>query len=337
MSLTPVSMSFSSSVAALLLGVLAILPLSSVAQSVAKAPTGSRNNEIKFFSFCLGQTIARIPKLTEAFKRAEGDSWIYLIRKTVDVYKQGQWMLGATAATLKSVENPDSDIFTDSKAKGEKMGAELFEIEDKCLTTCATSNEGADLGNCVDSCINERNSDLYKMSSLYETVYGKFQAANRAASDNYAETCSVAEDKGRLDVAEQACYRALVNVDLGNLGPELKSQRLYNLGRIKRQLAKFSEAEQLFRESLAIEEKLTAPSDLKIGRRLVELSVSLAGQDKWAEGAQYLERILPTANQFVGQERSYVAEVLNQFGKRLKTIGQVALAERFVSTAATLR
>lgn len=160
---------------------------------------------------------------------------------------------------------------------------------------------------------------------------------NRATSDNYADTCAAAEQSGRLQVAEEACYRALVNVDWGNLDPELKSQRLYNLGRIKRQLAKFSEAEQLFRESLAIEEKLSAPSDLKIGRRLVELSVSLAGQEKWVEGAQHLERLLPTANQFKGQERSYAAEVLNQFGRRLKTIGQVALAERFVLTAATLR
>ena len=121
---------------------------------------------------------------------------------------------------------------------------------------------------------------------------------NRATSDNYAETCTVAESNGKLDVAEQACYRALVNVDMGNLGPELKSQRLYNLGRIKRQMSKFSEAESLFKESLQIEEKLSGPGGVKIGRRLVELSVSLAGQDKWSEGAQYLERFLPIADQF---------------------------------------
>ena len=160
---------------------------------------------------------------------------------------------------------------------------------------------------------------------------------NRATSDNYAETCSTAEQNGRLQVAEEACYRALVNVDWGNLGPELKSQRLYNLGRIKRQLAKFSEAESLFKESLAIEEKLSSPSDPKIGRRLVELSVSLAGQDKWSEGAQYLERALPIAPQFSGQERSYTAEVLKQYGKHLRAGNQTSLAERFEKTATALR
>ncbi|MEW6562458.1 MAG: tetratricopeptide repeat protein [Pseudomonadota bacterium] len=158
---------------------------------------------------------------------------------------------------------------------------------------------------------------------------------NRVTSDNYEETCIAAEQNGRLQVAEEACYRALVNVDLGNLGPKLKSQRLYNLGRIKRQLAKFSEAEQLFRESLAIEEKLSSPTDSKIGRRLIELSVSLAGQEKWSEGAQYLERALSIIPQFSGHERSYTAAVLRQFSKHLSS--QTALAERFENAATSLR
>jgi tetratricopeptide (TPR) repeat protein len=181
------------------------------------------------------------------------------------------------------------------------------------------------------------------MKSLQIIVVGAVLLAgcanpvNRVTSDNYTETCTVAEQNGRLQAAEETCYRALVNVDWGNLGPELKSQRLYNLGRIKRQLAKFSEAEQLFKESLAIEAKLSTPSDQKIGRRLVELSVSLAGQDKWAEGAQYLERMLPIASQFTGQERVYTAEVLNQYSKRLSTSNQAALADRFAASAAALR
>jgi len=160
---------------------------------------------------------------------------------------------------------------------------------------------------------------------------------NRATSDNYTQTCSIAESNGQLDIAEQACYRALVNVDWGNLGPELKSQRLYNLGRIKRKLAKFSESEQLFKESLAIEERLPERSSLRIGRRLVELSVSLASQNKLSEGAEYLERVLPIANQFPSQERIYTAEVLKEYAKSLRAMNKIALAERFESQALALR
>ena len=160
---------------------------------------------------------------------------------------------------------------------------------------------------------------------------------NRVTSDNYAEICAVAEDNERLEVAEQACYRALVNVDMGNLGPELKSQRLYNLGRIKRLLGKFSEAELLFKESLQIEEKLSGPSGVKVGRRIVELSVSLAAQDKWSEGAQLLERVLPIAGQFSGHPRAYTAGVLMQYSRHLKTTNQLSLAERFEAKALALR
>jgi hypothetical protein len=57
---------------------------------------------------------------------------------------------------------------------------------------------------------------------------------NQATSDRYSESCTQAERNGRLDIAEQACYRALVNVDWGNLGEVEKSQKMYNLARIKR-------------------------------------------------------------------------------------------------------
>jgi hypothetical protein len=160
---------------------------------------------------------------------------------------------------------------------------------------------------------------------------------NRVTSDRYAETCSAAERDNRLDVAEQACYRSLINVDIGNLGPEYKSNRLYNLGRIKRQLSKFSEAEDLFRQSLSIEEKLSSPTDLKIGRRLFELSIVLAAQEKWSEGNPFLERAIPALGQFVGRDRASAAEVFSEYGKYFRKTNQPQLAERFESQAAALK
>lgn len=160
---------------------------------------------------------------------------------------------------------------------------------------------------------------------------------NRVTSDNYARDCSTAESRGQLKVAEEACYRALVNVDWGNLGQELKSQRQYNLARIKRQLAKFAEAEQLLKESLLIEDKLAPVSDQRIGRRLVELSVNLAGQNKWDEGTQYLQRVLPLAGQFSGFERTYIVEVLSQYAQHFRTTKNLALAEQYEAQAEKLR
>lgn len=159
---------------------------------------------------------------------------------------------------------------------------------------------------------------------------------NRVTSDNYTETCLVAEETGQLEVAEQACYRALVNVEIGNLDPELKSQSLYNLGRIKRRLAKFSEAELLLKKSLQIEEEIRGQSEVKVGIRLIELSVSLAGQNKWSEGGLFLERALPIVGQLSGNERAYSAEVLNQYSKQLKSSDERELAKRFEAKAVEL-
>jgi len=159
---------------------------------------------------------------------------------------------------------------------------------------------------------------------------------NRVTSDNYADTCAAAERNGRLDVAEQACYRALVNVDMGNLGPELKSQRLYNLARIKRQLSKFAVAEDLLKQSLPIEEQLSGSMSHQIGRRLVELATNMAGQNRWNEGAPYLIRALPIADQFSPQEKSFMRAVLLKYGSELRNSGNVDIAAQFEARAATL-
>jgi tetratricopeptide (TPR) repeat protein len=161
------------------------------------------------------------------------------------------------------------------------------------------------------------------------SVAGCANPINRVTSDNYARSCNDAKNRGQLEVAEQACYRALVNVDWGNLGPELKSQRLYNLALIKRGLAKFQEAEDLLKQSIAIEEKLSPLSKLRIGRRQVELSVNLAAQGKWSDGSQLLEQMLPMTNQFEGPDRKWTSEVLHLFAEQLRKTNQIELAKRF--------
>lgn len=165
---------------------------------------------------------------------------------------------------------------------------------------------------------------------------GCANSLNDATSENYSKTCSMAEGNGQLEIAEEACYRALTNVDMGNLGLESKSEKLYSLGQIKRQLAKFVEAEALFKESLEIEEKLTGQTSIKVGRRLVELSVTLAAQAKWPEGATYLEQMLPIADQFIGKDRDYAGEVLRHFSVELETHNP-DIAKRFAAKALALK
>ena len=120
---------------------------------------------------------------------------------------------------------------------------------------------------------------------------------------------------------------------MGNLGPELKSQRLYNLALVKRKLAKFQEAEDLLNQSLAIEEKLSPPSSERIGRRQMHLSVNLAAQGKWANAVQLIERLLPMADQFKGKDRTMMSEILTHYAEQLRKTDQPDLASRFETKA----
>jgi tetratricopeptide (TPR) repeat protein len=158
---------------------------------------------------------------------------------------------------------------------------------------------------------------------------------SRPTSKEYADACRNFEHNGQFVPAESECYMALVNADWSK-NPKVKSQTLYNLGRIKQKLGKFREAELLFKESLQIEERYSSPP-LIIGNRLIALSVSFAGQNKWSEGAQLLERVLPIAPQYSRQERIHITQLLLQYSQQLKSIDQDNLARRFENTARILQ
>jgi len=139
-----------------------------------------------------------------------------------------------------------------------------------------------------------------------------------ATSDRYSRTCAEPERAWALTVAEEACYRALVNVDLGNLGDHMKCQKMYNLAGIKSRLGKFDEAEELYKESIAIEEKLTPISDERVGRRAAKLAGDYVYRLRLEEGLPYVERLSPSADDchkdidMVNYERYIAASVAAQ-------------------------
>jgi tetratricopeptide (TPR) repeat protein len=141
---------------------------------------------------------------------------------------------------------------------------------------------------------------------------------NRATSIRYGNECSDAESRGKLDIAEQACYRALVNVDWGNLGDEEKSIRMYDLARIKRKLGKYDEAEKLYKDSLSIEESKPQPSNEKIGRRLAELAILYEQKGQIRNGLPYVQKLFSLADQYEGSEKKVVAAIFYVYSLKLK-------------------
>lgn len=141
---------------------------------------------------------------------------------------------------------------------------------------------------------------------------------NQATADRYSQTCSTAMQDGRLELAEEACRRALINVDMGHLGDKERSQKLYNYAMTKKRLAKFEEAGDLYIQALEIEERQEKPSNEKIGRRLAEIAVVYWGQGRFEEGLPYVERLLPLADQYIGNERKTIATLLGNYADALK-------------------
>jgi tetratricopeptide (TPR) repeat protein len=144
-------------------------------------------------------------------------------------------------------------------------------------------------------------------------IAGCANPINRVTSDNYAQTCAEAERAGRLDVAQEACYRATVNVEWGNLGDELKSERLYNLARIERKLGKLNEAEKYFIETIRIENSLNPKRPERLGRRLAELSAIYYEQKQFDKAAPYLEQLLPISTLYSGKEKDFVANLFHYY------------------------
>lgn len=158
--------------------------------------------------------------------------------------------------------------------------------------------------------------------------------AGRLAAD--AERCGLELKLGILDGAEKSCTQALGGDGGDVLEPRVRSARLYELARIKRQLFKYREGEDLLRQSLAIEEGLSGPDSHAVGLRLLELALVLAGQKQWEAGARVIERALPLAGEFTQDERASMARTAKHYASQLEKFEHTGLAERFRAAAAEL-
>jgi hypothetical protein len=170
---------------------------------------------------------------------------------------------------------------------------------------------------------------------LIATLAACANPVNRLTMEDYAAACSAAEQAGRMSAAEEACYRAWVNTQLGVLGPQETSTALYNLGRVQKRSLKLPQAEASLKKSLELEEGLSGPTSAKTGRRLAELSAVLLGQQRFVDGAPYMERLIPIASEYQGSERNFVAGLFFVYSEQLRGANP-ALATRLEQAGTSL-
>ena len=86
-----------------------------------------------------------------------------------------------------------------------------------------------------------------------------------------------------------------------------------------------------------IEEQRDNPSNLEIDRRLLEQSLCMAGQNRWNEGANILQRLLPVTDQFSEKERLTTRNTLKHYASQLRQSNQPELAEKFETNATRIK
>ncbi len=146
--------------------------------------------------------------------------------------------------------------------------------------------------------------------------------------------CDLAEDSGIIDSAVNACGAALGIVEEGGFPAKQVSELSYRLGRLERQRRNFVTAEELVLRSMAFAEETGDRSVM--AARLVELSFSLAGQGRWPDGAEVLERALPLTDTLDEEQRRTAANAFRAFGLRLARMGRDRQAEQFLAQAEKL-
>ncbi len=158
--------------------------------------------------------------------------------------------------------------------------------------------------------------------------------SDRAQYDNHSAACDAAQRQGLLALAVKACGQAVVAAESAGLPAATKSQALYRLGRLKRQQGKFVQAEALLSRSLGEEATLDTA---QIGDRLIELSLSLAGQGRWSEGALILQRLITLLDNLPETPRADTVNIIHRYRIQLNKTGRSELASRLEAAAAKLK
>lgn len=161
-------------------------------------------------------------------------------------------------------------------------------------------------------------------------ITGCANPLNRVTSDRYTQMCLDAEHAGNMGVAAEACYRAYVNVKWGNLGPELKSERLYNFGRVLRKAGRYEDAKKALTSALEEEERLSGSTSVKTGRRMAELAATYYELGQIDNGVILVDRLIPITDQYTSSEKMFIAALLYSYGDKLRSKQQQEKAEAYL-------
>jgi hypothetical protein len=158
----------------------------------------------------------------------------------------------------------------------------------------------------------------------------------QARMSEAAEKCDQAVHTGALEAAETLCTLAL-GEQLGvKLKPAIRAERLLKLGKIKRSQANYAEARLLVAEFLSIREDYPGSGNTATASGLLEMSLILAGQKQWTEGARYLLRAISSAGQLDEKDTATLLKTHRLYVGRVEIQQDPALAAELSAAIAEI-
>lgn len=176
------------------------------------------------------------------------------------------------------------------------------------------------------------------MSALL-TACAFSETINRKNAVNYHDWGEQAEFAGDYELAERNYGRALINARLGNSPAAGISMVAYNLGRMKGYLCKYSEAEQLLLEAIALEQEASgSDSGLSIMKQL-EIARFYFDYGQYDRAVAYYASGLPGAKKLgVGSSDPVgLADAIDDYARALDQIGRHDQADNAKRESETLR
>jgi non-specific serine/threonine protein kinase/serine/threonine-protein kinase len=108
---------------------------------------------------------------------------------------------------------------------------------------------------------------------------------------------------------------------------------LHNLGVVYDLQGRYADAEQVFRDKLALAEQRDEPDEQELARTLNSLGIVLWNQGRYAESEEVFQRALTVREQLFGAESSEVAKTLFNLGNLAHALGELDRAEQYFTRA----
>jgi tetratricopeptide (TPR) repeat protein len=161
---------------------------------------------------------------------------------------------------------------------------------------------------------------------------------NQRTAENYYAAGERAVAAGNLPLAKQSFSRALINTQIGHLGPAAESQAARKLAQILGNMCEYEDAEKTFLLAIAVEENAygsTSPRTFPTRLELAQFNFDVGRFDR---ATAYYEKAFAVGGPILeaGDPLSY-ARLLDDYALALASVGNAKAANDANTKAASMR